>query len=122
MTTMTDLPAEHGVLGSHPNLVSFVLGALSGLTAGGLLIGGVALGYPVGRSAGSRGIVIGTIASILGSTVLFAWLVISMVNSGCPSCMDAVIFGWIVPLFYAVPFLIGCGIGSWRRRRANPSR
>ena len=119
MTTTDNRPVDTGLIAEHSILVPFGLGFLSGISAGGFLVGGVLLGYPVGRSrTGAPGVIAGSIGSILGSTIIFIWLVVSLVNSGCPSCIDAVIFGWMVPFFYAVPFWIGCAIGSWRRSRA----
>ncbi|HEX5012838.1 MAG TPA: hypothetical protein VFV72_01675 [Candidatus Limnocylindrales bacterium] len=123
MSTWTGPPAgfdDVGPMRRHRIALPFALGFASGITGGGVLLGGVVLGYVVGRSGlGAAGAAVGAIGSILGSTILFAWLVWGMVSSGCPSCIDAVIFGWMVPLFYAVPFLIGCGIGSWRYGRVR---
>jgi hypothetical protein len=109
-----------GGIGRHAVLAPFVLGFASGLTASGYLVGGVVAGYLVGRSrAGNGGALVGSIGSVLGTTLFMAWLIASMVNNGCPSCIDAVIFGWIVPFIYLVPFLVGCAIGAWRRRKAR---
>ena len=121
MSTWNDLQPGIGAspIQRHRIAIPFTLGFLSGITAGGFFVLGPFLGYPVGRSG--TGAAVGTFGSILGTAIIFAWLVWSMVNSGCPSCIDAVIFGWMAPLIYAVPFLIGVGIGSWRHRRATRS-
>ena len=123
MSTWDDRSSEIGgpsLFQRHRVALPFALGFISGLTGGGLLVGGVFLGYPVGRSgAGSSGAGIGVVGSIIGSAILIAWAVWSMVDGGCPSCIDAVIVAWIVPFMYVVPFVIGCALGSWRYRRAT---
>jgi hypothetical protein len=123
MTTSADPSEDRGVVGAigrHAVLWPFALGFVTGLTASGYVIGGVVVGYLVGRSrAGNAGALVGSIGSVLGSAVLMTVLIASMVNNGCPSCIDAVIFGWMVPFFYLVPFLIGCAVGAWRRRKVR---
>jgi hypothetical protein len=107
-----------GAIRRHAVAVPFGLGFLSGVTAGGLLIGGVFFGYPVGRAG--VGAAVGSLGSIVGTLALVVWLISGMVNNGCPSCADAIVVAWVVPFMYLVPFLIGVGIGSWRRRRIRP--
>jgi hypothetical protein len=123
MTTSADAGEDGGIVGGigrHAVLGPFALGFASGLTASGFLVGGVVAGYLVGRSrAGNAGAFVGSIGSVLGTSLFMAWLIASMVNNGCPSCIDAVIFGWMVPFFYLVPFLIGVAIGAWRRRKVQ---
>jgi hypothetical protein len=123
MTTSADTGEDGGIVGAigrHAVLAPFALGLATGLIASGYVVGGVLAGYLVGRSrAGTAGAVVGSLGSVLGTALLMAWLIASTVNSGCPSCIDAVIFGWMVPLFLAVPFLIGWSIGAWRRRRVR---
>jgi hypothetical protein len=125
MTTSANAVEDGGIIGGigrHRVLAPFALGFASGLTASGYVLGGVIAGYLVGRSsAGSRGRLIGSVGSVIGTASFMTWLIASMVNNGCPSCIDAVIVGWIVPFMFLVPFLIGCAIGAWRRRRVRPA-
>jgi hypothetical protein len=110
-------------LGRHRVIVPFILGMFSGVTLAGLIVWGAMAGFLIGRSpAAGRGVVIGSLGSIVSSSVMFAWLALSMVSSDCPSCVDAAIFGWMVTFLTLVPFLIGGGIGVARRQRRKEPR
>ena len=92
------------------------LGFASGLVAGPLWFGTAIPGYLVGRAGLGRGLpVMGLLA---GFACFAAWLVTGMVNSGCPSCIEALI---VVP--WAVPFLLApFAFGYWLGKRSHRLR
>ena len=105
------------VLGQHRVAAPAILGVLSGLLYGPVLIGAVVPGYLVGKAGAGKSIC--AAAMLVGFAMTTVGMVNAMVGSGCPSCVDAMIMAPFAYVFLLVPFGVGCLLGS-RRRDARP--
>jgi hypothetical protein len=99
----------------HGMAAPLVLGVASGLVFGPMWIGTAVPGYVVGRTnSGAKACAAGL---FIGFAFTMFWLVKSMVDSGCPSCVDAVLVAPYTYLLLLVPFAVGRFLGQRAGRR-----
>ena len=106
-------------IASHRLVAPAVLGAVSGLLLGPLVVGAAIPGYLVGRAGASASIA--TAGLLVGFTVTVVGMVNAMVASGCPSCVDAFIAAPATVLFLLIPYGIGLRLGRSAARRSSAS-
>jgi hypothetical protein len=100
----------------HSRVVAFGWGLFSGYTFGPLIVGSAVVGYLIGKSGGGRRtLAIASLGMLAGFAITMTFLVTSMVNSGCPSCVDALIVAPGAFLFLLAPL----AFGYWLSRRST---
>jgi hypothetical protein len=103
----------------HSRVVAFGWGLFSGYTFGPLIVGSAVVGYLIGKSGGGRrNLAIASLGMLVGFSITMTFLVTSMVNSGCPSCMDALIVAPGAFLFLLGPLAFGYWLSRRSTRRA----
>jgi hypothetical protein len=104
------------VIVRHRLAAPAILGVLSGLLFGPVLLGAAVPGYLVGKAGAGKWICAAGL--FVGFAVTTVGMVNAMVGSGCPSCVDAMIMAPVAYVFLLIPFGIGCLLGQAAARRS----